>query len=282
MIQADTAMYQAKENGRNSTQLFIPEMQIIAKVKLALEKDLRYAIKRNEMQVYYQPQTNIKGDLIGAEALLRWIHPQRGHISPTDFIPIAEESGMILELGDFVLKDACKRIMQWKSVESLKHIAVNVSPVQFRHPDYVTSVEKIIQEYSLDTKKLTLELTEGLLVNNVEDVIKKMQKLKNLGISFSIDDFGTGYSSLAYLTKFPLDQLKIDKSFVDDIGKDQDDQVIIETIIAMADRLSFNLIAEGVETNEQIQFLKEKGCFNFQGYYFSKPMAVKEFSEKYL
>ncbi len=283
MMQADTAMYQAKANGRNSTQFFMPEMQAIAKKRLELEKDLRFALKRQEIQVFYQPQTNVKGELVGAEALIRWIHPQRGFVSPIDFIPIAEESEtIILEMGHHVLKDACHKIQQWHSIESMKHIAVNVSPVQFRQPDFVAEVKQVIEQTNIDAKKLTLELTEGILVDNVEDVILKMQELKQLGIHFSIDDFGTGYSSLAYLTRFPLDQLKIDKSFVDDIGKDEDNQVIIETIIAMADRLSFNLIAEGVETSEQIKFLKDKGCFNYQGYYFSKPLPGIEFSEKYL
>ena len=260
----------------------MPEMQAIAKARLELEKDLRYALERQEIQVFYQPQTNVNGDLIGAEALVRWIHPQKGFISPGEFIPIAEESGIILEMGRYVLEDACLRIKQWQSIKSLDHVAVNVSPVQFRQPDFVAVVQQIIEHTNTDAKKLTLELTEGILVDNVADVILKMQKLKQLGIHFSIDDFGTGYSSLAYLTKFPLDQLKIDKSFVDDIGKDEDDQIIIETIIAMADRLSFNLIAEGVETSDQVQFLKDKGCFNYQGYYYSKPLPSNEFSKKYL
>lgn len=282
MIQADTAMYQAKENGRNDTQFFMPEMQAIAKVRLELEKDMRYALERDELQVYYQPQTNAKGELIGAEALIRWLHPQRGFVSPIDFIPIAEESGVILDIGRYVLEDACQKINSWKNIESLEHIAVNVSPIQFRQPDFVITVQQVIERSGINASNLTLELTEGILVDNVEDVIDKMQKLKQLGVHFSIDDFGTGYSSLAYLTKFPLDQLKIDKSFVDDIGKDEDDQIIIETIIAMADRLGFNLIAEGVENIEQITFLKEKGCFYYQGYYFSKPLPSSEFAMKYL
>ena len=282
MVQADTAMYQAKTNGRNNTQFFMPEMQALAKVRLKLEKDLRYALDRHEIHVYYQPQTNVKGEVLGAEALVRWIHPQRGFVSPIDFIPIAEESGDILDIGRFVLEDACQKINKWKNIESLEHIAVNVSPVQFKQPDFISVVQQVLEQSESDATKLTLELTEGILVDNVEDVIAKMQKLKQLGVHFSIDDFGTGYSSLAYLTKFPLDQLKIDKSFVDDIGKDEGDQIIIETIIAMADRLSLNLIAEGVENSEQVKFLKEKGCFNYQGYYFSKPLPSSEFSMKYL
>ena len=281
MMQADTAMYQAKANGRNGTQFFMPEMQTIAKVRLELEKDLRYALEKQEIHVFYQPQTNAKGELVGAEALIRWIHPQRGFVSPADFIPIAEETGIILAMGRFVLEDTCQRIIQWHSIDSLDHVAVNVSPVQFRQPDFVSTVQQVIDQTGIDANKLTLELTEGILVDNVEDVISKMQQLKQIGVHFSIDDFGTGYSSLAYLTKFPVDQLKIDKSFVDDIGKDEDDQIIIEIIIAMADRFRFNLIAEGVETSEQVAFLKERGCFNFQGYYFSKPLPSDEFSRKY-
>ncbi len=282
MMQADTAMYQAKIKGRNGTQFFIPEMQVLARERVELEKDLRYALERQEIQVYYQPQINIQGKLVGAEALIRWQHPQRGFVSPVEFIPIAEESGGILELGQYVLEDACQKIKLWQGIESLEHVAVNVSPVQFRQADFVLVVQQVLEQTNVDANKLTLELTEGLLVEQVEDVILKMTELKQLGIHFSIDDFGTGYSSLAYLTRFPVDQLKIDKSFVDDIGKDEDDQVIIETIIAMADRLRFNLIAEGVETREQIEFLTKEGCVNFQGYYFSKPLIAKDFSEKYL
>jgi len=282
MMQADTAMYQAKTNGRNRTQFFMPEMQKLARERVELEKDLRYALERQEIQVYYQPQINVQGELVGAEALIRWQHPQRGFISPVEFIPIAEESGAIIELGRYVLEDACQKIKLWQEIETLEHIAVNVSPIQFRQADFVSEVQQSLKKTKVDAKKLTLELTEGLLVEHVEDVIVKMTELKQLGIHFSIDDFGTGYSSLAYLTRFPVDQLKIDKSFVDDIGKDEDDQIIIETIIAMADRLRFNLIAEGVETREQIDFLTAEGCVNFQGYYFSKPLTDKDFSDKYL
>ncbi len=220
--------------------------------------------------------------MVGAEALLRWKHPVKGFISPAEFIPVAEETGLIIDLGEFVLKDACNKINQWHALDTLSHIAVNVSPLQFSKLNYVDTVKKVLKETGANPEKLTLELTESILVNNIDTVIEKMQVLKEIGINFSIDDFGTGYSSLAYLKRFPLDQLKIDKMFVDDINLVPNGQVIIETIIAMADRLGFNLIAEGVETAEQLSYLKEHGCLNYQGYYFSPPIEAKKFEEKYL
>ena len=282
MVQADTAMYQAKENGRNGTQFFMPEMQTIAMARLELEKDLRSALKHQQLHVFYQPQTNLNGELVGAEALIRWMHPQRGIVAPNDFISIAEESRIMLDIGHFVLEDACKKIKLWQDFPHIEHIAVNISPFQFRQPDFVASIERVISKVGIDTTKLTLELTEAILNENVEDAINKMQGLKSLGIGFSIDDFGTGYSSLANLIRFPIDQLKIDKSFVDDMGTEENNRIVIKTIIAMADRLGLNLIAEGVETREQINFLKEQGCSNYQGYYFSEPLTSNEFTESYL
>ena len=282
LMQADTAMYQAKADGRNTAQFFLPEMQEKALTRILLEKDLRLALSKQELILYYQPQVNTHGILIGAEALLRWKHPKKNFISPIDFIPIAEETGLIIEIGEFVLRDACQNIIQWRHCKTLKHIAVNVSPVQFRQQNYVDIVKKVLNETQADPTKLTLELTEGILVENVENIITKMTALKQLGINFSVDDFGTGYSSLAYLKRFPLDQLKIDKSFVDDINVTENGHVIIETIIAMADRLGFNLIAEGVETEEQLNYLKDNGCYSYQGYYFSQPLDVHTFTEKYI
>ena len=282
MIQADTAMYQAKANGKNGSQFFKPEMQTLVQTRQELEKDLRYALERNEIKAFYQPQTNAQGDIVGAEALVRWIHPQKGTISPIEFIGIAEESSIILDIGNYMLKDACLRINQWQDISTLEHIAVNVSPIQFKQQNFVETVINIIEETQTDASKLTLELTENILIDNVDDMIQKMQSLKKLGIHFSIDDFGTGYSSLAYLARFPLNQLKIDKSFIDDINKDNNEQIIIETIIAMAKRLGFNLIAEGVETQQQLNFLQNKGCYSYQGYYFSKPLSTDVFTKKYL
>ncbi len=275
-------MYQSKAEGRNSAQFFLPEMQEKATARVMLEKDLRLGLTQKELLVYYQPQINDQGTLVGAEALLRWKHPQKGFISPLEFIPIAEETGLIMDIGEFVLRDACNKIIQWQALGTLFHIAVNVSPVQFNKLNFVETVTKTLAETHADPTKLTLELTEGILVDNVNVVIEKMQELKKMGVNFSIDDFGTGYSSLTYLKRFPLDQLKIDKSFIDDINVDINGQVIIETIIAMADRLGFNLIAEGVETVEQLSYLKENGCFNYQGYYFSPPIDAKIFEDKYL
>lgn len=282
LMQADTAMYQAKAEGRNTAQFFLPEMQEKALTRILLEKDLRLALSKQELILHYQPQMDTKGTLIGAEALLRWKHPEKNYISPIDFIPIAEETGLILDIGEFVLRDACQNIIRWQKCKTLKHIAVNVSPVQFRQQNYVDVVKKVLQETEVDPSKLTLELTEGILVENVADIITKMTALKKLGINFSVDDFGTGYSSLAYLKRFPLDQLKIDKSFVDDINVTENGHVIIETIIAMADRLGFSLIAEGVETKEQLNYLKASGCYHYQGYYFSRPLDAYKFTEKYI
>ena len=283
LMQADTAMYKAKDNGRNKVQFFLPEMQDIADTRLSLEKELRFALERGEMYLYYQPQFNQFNELIGAEALLRWQQKQLGMISPADFIPIAEETGLILPIGKWVLQTACEQIKQWQHISGFKHIAVNVSPAQFRQADFVDTVQEVIASTQIEPEKLTLELTEGIMVSQGDEVIKKMLALKKLGVHFSIDDFGTGFSSLAYLKRFPVDQLKIDKSFVDDIhSEDENAQVIIETIIAMAERLNFEIIAEGVETHEQLTFLKEKKCFNYQGFYFSKALAKVDFEHKYL
>jgi diguanylate cyclase (GGDEF)-like protein/PAS domain S-box-containing protein len=282
LMQADTAMYKAKDSGRNKVQFFLPEMQKVADQRLSLEKELRYALDRDEMELHFQPQFNQFNELIGAEALLRWQHNQLGLISPADFIPIAEETGLILPIGEWVLQTACKQIKEWQHFQGFRHIAVNVSPAQFRQADFVDTVKKILKSSQIESKKLTLELTEGIMVSQGDEVVEKMRALKKLGVHFSIDDFGTGFSSLAYLKRFPVDQLKIDKSFVDDIhSNDENAQVIIETIIAMAERLNFEIIAEGVETEEQLAFLKSKKCFNYQGWYFSKALKKSDFEQKY-
>ena len=283
LMQADTAMYKAKESGRNKVRFFLPEMQNVADQRLSLEKELRYALDREEMELHFQPQFNQFNELIGAEALLRWQHKQLGMISPGDFIPIAEETGLILPIGEWVLQTACKQIKEWQHIQGFRHIAVNVSPAQFRQADFVDTVIEVIRSSQIEPKKLTLELTEGIMVSQGDEVVEKMFALKKLGVHFSIDDFGTGFSSLAYLKRFPVDQLKIDKSFVDDIhSNDENAQVIIETIIAMAERLNFEIIAEGVETEEQLIFLKAKKCFNYQGFYFSKALKKSDFEHKFL
>ncbi len=283
LMQADTAMYKAKESGRDKVKFFLPEMQDVADKRLNLEKELRYALERDELHLFYQPQFNQHNELFGAEALLRWQHKKHGMISPADFIPIAEETGLILPIGEWVLHTACEQIKAWQHLQGFRHISVNVSPAQFRQADFVETVKHVVAATRIDPKKLTLEITEGIMVSQGDEVIKKMAALKRLGVHFSIDDFGTGFSSLAYLKRFPVDQLKIDKSFVDDIcSEDENAQVIIETIIVMAERLGFEIIAEGVETKEQLTFLKSRKCWNYQGYYFSKALERKDFEHKYL
>ncbi len=276
---ADTAMYRAKEDGRDTIRFFLPSMQQAADSRLALEKELRYALERNQLSLFFQPQVNSNGHIVGAETLIRWQHPEKGFISPAVFIPVAEVTGLILPIGEWVLKTACQQLKIWKDKGyNIHHLAVNVSPRQFRQPNFITQVKYILDKTQADPALLGLELTEGMVIDNIVDTIDKMQGLKELGIELSIDDFGTGYSSLAYLKKMPLDILKIDQSFVRDIEKDVNDAAIVDTIISMAKHLDLKVIAEGVETKYELNFLEEKGCTIYQGYLFSKPVPEQEFS----
>jgi diguanylate cyclase (GGDEF)-like protein/PAS domain S-box-containing protein len=277
---ADTAMYRAKDDGRDTIRFFLPSMQAAADYRLALEKELRHAIERNELSLYFQPQVDYHGNILGAEALIRWIHPTKGFISPGVFIPIAEASGLILPIGEWVLRSACQHLNNWnKQRLGLTHLAINVSPRQFRQPEFVGQVEAILKESGADPTMLCFEITEGLVIDNIVDTIEKMQGLKKLGLQLSIDDFGTGYSSLTYLKKMPLDILKIDQSFVRDIETDANDAAIVATIIAMAKHLCLKVIAEGVETRPELDFLNQNGCAIFQGYLFSKPVPDHQFIE---
>jgi diguanylate cyclase (GGDEF)-like protein/PAS domain S-box-containing protein len=277
---ADTAMYRAKDDGRDTIRFFLPDMQATADNRLAMEKELRHALERDELTLYFQPQVNHSGELVGAETLIRWIHPEKGFISPSVFIPIAEATGLILPIGKWVLHTACKHLKQWEDQGLyIKHLAVNVSPRQFRQPHFIRQVQDILRETGASPKCLGLELTEGMLIDNVLDTISKMEGLKKLGIKLSIDDFGTGYSSLAYLKKLPLDILKIDQSFVRDIEYGSSDAAIVDTIISMALHLDLGVIAEGVETKFELDFLHDKGCDIYQGYYFSRPVPNDEFTE---
>lgn len=277
---ADTAMYRAKEDGRDTIRFFLPSMQQAADTRLAIEKELRYALERNQLRLFFQPQVNSDGHIVGAETLIRWIHPDKGFISPAVFIPVAEVTGLILPIGEWVLKAACVQLKIWQNKGySINHLAVNVSPRQFRQPNFISQVKQILDETGADPKRLGLELTEGMVIDNIVDTIEKMRGLKNLGIELSIDDFGTGYSSLAYLKKMPLDILKIDQSFVRDIENDVNDAAIVDTIISMAKHLDLKVIAEGVETKYELNFLEEKGCTIYQGYLFSKPLPAPDFTE---
>jgi len=278
--QADKAMYRSKEQGRNTISFFHPSLQKTADDRHFLERELRLAIKNQDFTLYYQPQINQSGITTSSEALIRWQHPKHGLISPVDFIPTAEETGLIIPLGFWVLNQACKQMRTWLDEGlNLHHISVNVSSKQFRQADFVTKIEQIINNNKLHATHLFIELTEGVVIDNFQDTIEKMQALKKLGVKISLDDFGTGYSSLAYLKQLPIDQLKIDQSFVRDITTDANDAILVETIISMAHNLQFDVIAEGVDSQEQKEFLIAKGCSVFQGYYFSKPLPADEFKE---
>ena len=274
--QADTAMYQAKTEGRNRICFFRPEMQEKADIRLRIEKELRVAIAQNELHLVYQPQLDSAGHCHSAETLLRWHHANEGFIAPDIFIVTAEESGLILPLGEWVLEQACRQLRQWqKEGLRVEHLAINVSPRQFRQKDFANKLCRVIDKHDIDPSRLTLEITEGIVI---DDTITKMAALKKIGFAIAIDDFGTGYSSLTYLKQLPLDQLKIDRSFVQDIIDDVNDAVIVETIIAMAKHLGISIIAEGVETEQQRQFLITNGCDLFQGFHLSKPLSARQFS----
>lgn len=279
MKQADIAMYQAKKTGRNTLRFFDPQMQDIINSHSLLEEALRVALVRNEFQLYYQIQVGSDGRPLGAEALVRWMHPTRGIVSPFEFIPLAEDTGLILPLGKWVLETACDQLKSWQKIPLTCNLvlAVNVSARQFRQADFVAQVKEVIERHSINPSLLKLELTESLLLESIEETIAKMNALNETGVRFSLDDFGTGYSSLQYLKNLPLDQLKIDQSFVRDIVNDASDKTIVRTIVAMANSLSLGVIAEGVETTEQREKLLSKGCVNFQGYLFSKPVPIEQF-----
>jgi diguanylate cyclase (GGDEF)-like protein/PAS domain S-box-containing protein len=278
---ADTAMYRVKDSGRNNFHFFTQEMQLNLARNLQLENALRHAIKRNELQLYYQPQISISsGQIIGAEALLRWHHPELGMISPGEFIPIAESSGQIIEIGEWVLRTAIGQTKEWMdSGFAPMIIAVNISALQFRQKNLLTLVTDILENAQFPNEYLELELTEAVTMYDPESVIDVMNKFHEQGIRMSIDDFGTGYSSLSYLKKFKVYKLKIDQSFIRDISDDPDDRSIVSAIIDMANNLGLQTIAEGVETTEQLAFLRLHGCHEVQGYYFSKPLPPVEFEK---
>jgi diguanylate cyclase (GGDEF)-like protein/PAS domain S-box-containing protein len=279
--QADLAMYKAKEAGRNRFRFFDVNMASAVKQRAALERDLRQAIDDQQFLLHYQALMADEGRLMGAEVLVRWQHPQRGMVSPAEFIPLAEETGLILPLGNWVLETACLQLATWATRPDMAHLtlAVNVSAHQFRLPDFVDLVLAALHAAGARPERLKLELTESLLMDNVEDVIAKMLILKAQGVGFSLDDFGTGYSSLSYLKRLPLDQLKIDQSFVRDILTDANDAAIAKMVIALAHSLGLGVIAEGVETQAQRDFLASAGCHAYQGFFFSRPLPIEGFEE---
>ncbi|WP_409525372.1 EAL domain-containing protein [Nitrincola sp. MINF-07-Sa-05] len=276
---ADMAMYRAKASGRNMIRFFDPSMQAVVEERAALETDLRFALEHQQFELHFQPQVNQLGQVIGAEALLRWCHHDRGMVSPAQFIPLAEDTGLILPIGHWVLKSACERLKNWEQQKGMSEItlAVNISARQFRHVGFVDEISQVLHASGADPTRLKLEITESMMLDDIEGTIERLSRLKALGVSLSIDDFGTGYSSLSYLKRLPLDQLKIDQSFVRDLTDDHNDAVIVQAIIAMAQRLGLEIIAEGVETEPQYQFLLEHGCSHFQGYLFSRPLPLSDF-----
>ncbi len=279
MKNADTAMYFAKEDGGNTFRFFLADMNKHAYEKLSMENQLYVALERKEFQLYYQLQLDDKGKPLGAEALIRWIHPERGMVSPMMFIPLAEEFGLILQIGHWVLEQACAQIKNWQENELTRHLvlAVNVSARQFCLPDFSQEVQQIVLKHGINPALLKLEITESLLLKNIEDIISTMNELRLFGIQFSLDDFGTGYSCLQYLKRLPLNQLKIDKSFINDLATDANDVAIVRTIINMAKNMNLDVIAEGVETEKQRAILLSNGCTHFQGYLFSKPVPIEVF-----
>jgi diguanylate cyclase (GGDEF)-like protein/PAS domain S-box-containing protein len=279
---ADVAMYQAKAAGRNAIRFFDPQMQVALEARLSLEADLRQALDERQFSLHYQIQVDSQNRPLGAEALLRWVHPDRGLVFPDQFIPLAEETGLIVPIGLWVLETACAQINKWRHDALTRDLtlAVNISAKQLHQADFTHQVKRVLLQSDVNPSLLKLELTESMVLENFEDTIDKMQTLKSLGVRFSLDDFGTGQSSLTYLKRLPLDQIKIDRSFVRDIASDPNDATIVNTIIAMSKAMGLDVIAEGVETKAQQEFLEAHGCQAFQGYLFSKPVPLAEFEVK--
>jgi predicted signal transduction protein with EAL and GGDEF domain len=281
---ADVAMYQAKEEGRGTYRFYTPSLTRVANERLALEARLHCALADGELRLHYQPQFATQNkQLLGCEALVRWLSPEEGLVPPARFIPLAEETGLIVPLGDWVLRTACAQAKHWlDGAWPEVRVAVNLSGRQLRAPDLAERIAAILSETGLPPERLKLELTESMIMSQGEQTADLLRSLKSLGLRLSIDDFGTGYSSLAYLKHFPIDELKIDRSFVQDIPEDQNDMEIAATIIAMARNLHLTVMAEGVETREQLEFLCRQGCHACQGYLLGRPMPADEFARMVL
>ena len=277
--QADIAMYQAKSAGRNSIRYYDPQMQLAITQRASLEQDMRVAVSRKQFVLHYQRQVTHGGETVGAEALIRWMHPTRGLVMPGEFIPLAEETGMIVPIGQWVIEMACTQLSLWANDAKTNEmqLSINVSAHQFAQGNFVEHIVATLARTGAKANWLTLELTESVMLENLQDSIDKIQALGKLGIRFSIDDFGTGHSSLAYLSTLPIAQLKIAQPFVDNIGKHHSGAAIVDTIIGMTRNLGLEVIAEGVETEAQRVFLQAHGCLLFQGYFFGRPVAIEEF-----
>jgi diguanylate cyclase (GGDEF)-like protein/PAS domain S-box-containing protein len=272
---ANTALHHSKTKGTGQVTFFEASLDEVAKQRFIVERELHHAIKSGELRVYLQPQVDADENIVGAEALVRWQHPQRGLVPPMAFIPIAEESNLILEIGVWVFTEVCRFLTREDMASVPRRIAVNISPRHFRQPNFTEQIKRLIADTGVDPKRLTLEVTEGLVIENIKDVIAKMAELGAMGIHFSMDDFGTGYSSLSYLKRLPLNEIKIDKSFVQDITTDPNDAALVETILAVAHHLHLNVVAEGVETAEQAAFLNKRGTIIHQGYLFGRPEPLE-------
>ena len=275
---ADAAMYKAKESGRSTYHFYTPELNLAISERLELENSLRHALEREEFRVYYQPRIDVaSGRIIGAEALIRWDCPGKGIIPPDSFISIAEETGLIIPIGQWILEEACRQNSAWQRAGLAPiNVSVNLSPIQFRHTGLVQSVASALAQAGLDPAFLELELTESFVMHDAERINVAMKSLKTLGVDIAVDDFGTGYSSLSYLKRFPVDRLKVDKSFVRDIDSDPDDAAIVRAIITLGHALGLKVVAEGVETLAHLEFLRQHGCDELQGYYFSRPIPALE------
>jgi len=278
---ADIALFRSKNAGRNTLTFFNHEMQNVIHERLTIEKEMRTALERRQFLLHYQIQIDSAHRVLGAEALIRWLHPSRGLLSPAQFIPLAEEGSLILPIGQWVVEAACAQLNAWEQGLLTRDLvlSVNISAKEFRQEDFGAKIKALVLSYSINPRLLKLELTESMLLESVEKAITLMNALKEIGVTFCLDDFGTGYSSLQYLKRLPIDQLKIDQSFIRDIVTDSGDKVIVHTIIAVAKTFEIGVIAEGVETEEQRQLLLDSGCTQYQGYLFGKPMPINQFEE---
>jgi predicted signal transduction protein with EAL and GGDEF domain len=271
---ADLAMYEAKGKGKNTSYFYTKDLDFAAKERMVIENELRIAIKENQLLLHFQPQVDIDTmTVVGFEALIRWQHPEKGMISPVRFIPVAENTGQIVEIGEWVLWRSCRFLAKLQQQGYSGKLSVNISSRQLKDVNLCGLLKRVIDDTGIDAGKLDLEITESMLMGDVEEAIRQLYEFKKLGLALSIDDFGTGYSSLSYLKRFPVDTLKIDRSFIQDIPQDRDDMEISSAIIAMAQKLNLKLVAEGVESKEQIDFLRKNHCYVIQGYYFSQPLS---------